>query len=105
MVTIQIVPIIAWFFVLVKSVHTIRLCRCKVNPKRKEAGIILTSATAAVFCILIQLDMMLHGARYEAAGVFEKMFVAVFLLFALWDIFILRYIAENSNICKPRVPQ
>uniref|UniRef100_A0AAU6W3B4 Holin n=1 Tax=Pseudomonas phage Cygsa01 TaxID=3138529 RepID=A0AAU6W3B4_9VIRU len=101
MVTIQLVPIIAWLFVLFKSIHTIRLCKCKVNPKRKEASIILTSATAAVCSIILQLDIMLHGARYEAGGAFEKMYVAVFLLFALWDIFILRYISETSNICKP----
>lgn len=100
MVAIQLVPIFAWLFVLIKSVYTIRLCKCKLNPKRKEASIILTSATAAVFSIILQLDMIFNAPRYEVGHLFEKVYVAVFLLFALWDIFILRYISETSNICK-----
>lgn len=103
MVAIQLVPLFAWIVVLVKSLNIIRLCKCKVNPKRKEAAIILTSAVAAVFSIALQLDIIFHGSRYTSAGVFEKLTVGVFLLFALWDIFILRYIADTSNICK--VPQ
>jgi len=102
MVTIQIVPIIAWLFVLAKSVRIISLCKCKVNPKRKEAAIILTSATAAVFSIGLQLDIMFNGSRYLDSVVINRMMVAVFLLFALWDIFILKYITETSNICVRR---
>lgn len=100
MLTIQIVPILAWLVVLVKSIRIIRVCKCETNPKRKEAAIILTSATAAVFAIWFQLDVMFNGARYSGTGLYEKVFVAVFLLFALWDLFVLGYIKETSNICQ-----
>lgn len=99
---IQLIPIVAWCLVLINSLRLIKLCKCKFQPRRKEAAIVLTSVVTSIVAVCLQVELMVNWERYEE--VINRLIIGLFLFTAMWDLFILRYINDASALCSKESP-